>query len=151
MEHGEAPGVASLKEGQPLFLAGLWSAVTCHRSGTKAPTGRRTPRRRTAVAQFGYLLTGILLDLDRRRSDFRMQLRPMFEITICDLKLKIESGRGTWTQSVPSAVADGLLIIMRNADYSWIRTLHPSATADGTDCVQVPRPDFEAKRLRSLT
>jgi hypothetical protein len=35
MEHGEAPGVASLLKGQALFLARLWSAVTGHRFGTK--------------------------------------------------------------------------------------------------------------------
>jgi len=38
------------------------------------------------LAQFGYFLIRILLDLDRRRSDSRMLLRPIFEITICDLK-----------------------------------------------------------------
>ena len=87
MEHEEAPGVASLLKGQALFPARLWSAVTCHRFGTKAPTSRRTPRKSPVVAQFGYLLIGILLDLDRSRSDFRMALHPKFEITICDLKL----------------------------------------------------------------
>ena len=49
MEHGEAPGVASLKDGQALFLAPLWSAVTCHRLGTKTPTARFPPRRRITV------------------------------------------------------------------------------------------------------
>jgi hypothetical protein len=41
MEHEEAPGVASLVKGQALFPACLWSAVTCHRFGTKAPRHRR--------------------------------------------------------------------------------------------------------------
>jgi hypothetical protein len=72
MEHEEAPGVASLLKGQALFLAAVWSALTCHRFGTKAPTTERNQRRRIAVAHFGYLFIGILLDLDRRRSDFRM-------------------------------------------------------------------------------
>jgi len=38
----------------------------------------------------------------------------------------------TWTQSVPSAVADGYEVGTPGA-----LRMHPSATADGTDCVQV--------------
>ena len=86
MEHGEAPGVASLKEGQPLFLACSAHGVIGRNCG--APhRGRPSFVTRThTLAQFGYFLIRILLDLDRRRSDFRMLLRPIFEITICDLK-----------------------------------------------------------------
>ena len=50
--------------------------------------------------------------------------------------------RHTWGQSVPSAVADayavGLGLLLR---FLYL-IRYPSATADGTDRVQVPRPDF---------
>ncbi len=44
------------------------------------------------------------------------------------------SGRYAWIQSVPSAVADGCAACLDPR----ASTSYPSATADGTDCIQVP-------------
>ena len=86
MEHEEAPGVASLKEGQALFPLGLALGVTVgaalrgrpwfeHQCSITAPIAiLKSVRVRLfdhTLAQFGYLRIRILLDLDRRRSDFR--------------------------------------------------------------------------------
>ena len=45
-----------------------------------------------------------------------------------------------WIQSVPSAVADGCAALDLSAS-----TTYPSATADGTDCVQAQILTLESK------
>jgi hypothetical protein len=47
-------------------------------------------------------------------------------------EIYLMQGRRIWTQSVPSAVADGCA-----AGNQSQKAAHPSATADGTKCVQV--------------
>lgn len=78
MEHEEAPGVASLLKGQALFPAGLFECGI-ERNCTRGPRWQPLVWMRVqTLAQFGYLRIGILRDLDRGRSDFRM--------CRCDLK-----------------------------------------------------------------
>jgi hypothetical protein len=50
-----------------------------------------------------------------------------------------------WTQSVPPAIAGGAVIRMQNQQQYRTSHQHPPATADGTDCVQLQSPTFEAK------
>ncbi len=57
-------------------------------------------------------------------------------------EIYFKQGRRTWTQSVPSA--DGCAA----GDQSQ-KAAHPSATADGTDCVQVRILYFEQSDERS--
>jgi hypothetical protein len=58
-----------------------------------------------------------------------------------DLRLCLRVQIRTWTQSVPSAVADGCVAIGR------LSAAHPPATAGGTDLLQVEPLTLEAKRL----
>ena len=72
MEHGEAPGVASLLKGQGLFRLRWHQGSIGRNCRDRVAETYRAGQRDQALAQFGYLLIRNLLDLDRRRSDFRM-------------------------------------------------------------------------------
>ena len=52
-------------------------------------------------------------------------------------RLASKVGGRAWTQSVPSAVADGYEVEALDLLVFLMLVVDPSATADGTDCVQV--------------
>ena len=53
--------------------------------------------------------------------------------------------RRCWIQSVPPAVADGLLMDVRYCYGILARMTDPPATAGGTDCIQAGSKDFRVK------